>query len=333
MSGQLKITLRQPPNVDFVIGFPGIPGHQERPHAAVKGSVELRVGQGSPVKAKWIRVELRKIEILPGGGQTNTYSDVVGSGSFNLWTAKDEWEVVSTRDLPFQIKIPEDVPPSVALENGSGIKYELVASVCYRAKKGLFRRVTAPVMSASSPIVIDKHELHSTWPAYSQKDSRQVNKDGFTLVVERGNTCYGPGDTVLLRVTLKSSTPPVTIRSYEMALRETAVYRTGEAPKTANGPQIRSSFVGSEKLSVNVLLKSVVTATHIEVVYGIAVRATLDDGRDLVIDNIPVMMSNWSRAVSNETVKRIGWAPILSHAVAALVELRFNHNVSSGRTQ
>jgi hypothetical protein len=181
--------------------------------------------------------------------------------------------------------------------------------------RGLFRRVTAPVMSASSPIVIDKHELHSTWPAYSQKDSRQVNKDGFTLVVERGNTCYGPGDTVLLRVTLKSSTPPVTIRSYEMALRETAVYRTGEAPKTANGPQIRSSFVGSEKLSVNVLLKSglahtvdlkciiptshttttVVTATHIEVVYGIAVRATLDDGRDLVIDNIPVMMSNWSR--------------------------------------
>ncbi len=39
------------------------------------------------------------------------------------------------RDIPFSIKIPEDVPPSIALENGGGIKYELIASISYKAKK------------------------------------------------------------------------------------------------------------------------------------------------------------------------------------------------------
>jgi len=38
--------------------------------------VELRVGAGHPIKAKYIKVELRKIEVLPGGGPANTFTDV-----------------------------------------------------------------------------------------------------------------------------------------------------------------------------------------------------------------------------------------------------------------
>src|SRR5258708_4227891 len=181
------------------------------------------------------------------------------------------------------------------------------------SQRGLFRRDTAATISASAPIVIDKHELHSAWPAYNQKDVRQANKDGFTLIVERGNVCNGPGDRLQLHATIQCSKVPVVVRSFEMALRETAVFRAATAAdgRTSNGPKIRSIFIGSEKVTVNLNIPAtgsqscdlgclipashtsttVVTAVHIEVVYSAAVRAMFDDGRDLVIDNIPVMMS------------------------------------------
>ena len=43
------------------------------------------------VKAKWVRIELRKVETLPGGGETNTYYDFVGPSPVNLWTTPDEY--------------------------------------------------------------------------------------------------------------------------------------------------------------------------------------------------------------------------------------------------
>lgn len=102
-----------------------------------------------------------------------------------------------------------------------------------------------------------------------------------------------------------------------MAIRETAVFRRGPASGTkANaGPTVRSNFIGSDKLPVRVVIRpglsdnvelkttipashtttTVVTAQHIEIVYSLAVRAQLEGGIELVIDNIPVMMSNWPR--------------------------------------
>ncbi|KAF8337537.1 uncharacterized protein EI90DRAFT_2661920 [Cantharellus anzutake] len=332
MSGAIKLILRPPPNVDFLQGFPGVPAGPTRPHASVGGSVEVRVADSHPIKAKWIRIELRKIEMLPGQG--NHFVETVGNGSFNIWSARDDWEVLTTRDIQFSIRIPENVPPSTALQNGNGIKYELVATICYKTKKGLFRRDTPTLISTSSQIIIDKHELHSAWPAYCQKDVRQVNKDGLTLTVERGNTCYGPGDRVVLHSSVQCGKTSVFVRSFEMALRETAVFRqiVSAGNKASNGPQISSNFVGSEKVTVNASIPAggslncdlgcpiptghtsttVVTAKYIEVIYSIAVRAMFEDGRDLVIDNIPVMMSNWPRNVSEETVRRIGHAPHLS---------------------
>lgn len=45
------------------------------------------------IKAKWVRVELRKIETLPGGGLNNTYVDYVGGQPLALWSTKEgeEW--------------------------------------------------------------------------------------------------------------------------------------------------------------------------------------------------------------------------------------------------
>jgi hypothetical protein len=55
----------------------------------------VRVGpQGA--KAKWVRVELKKIETLPGGGQTNSYFDFVGSSPINLWQSSEEYGLLES---------------------------------------------------------------------------------------------------------------------------------------------------------------------------------------------------------------------------------------------
>jgi hypothetical protein len=63
--------------------------------AAVKGTIELRAGNQG-VKAKWVRIELRKVETLPGGGQANTFFDFVGQSPVNVWQTSDEYAVLYT---------------------------------------------------------------------------------------------------------------------------------------------------------------------------------------------------------------------------------------------
>ena len=51
----------------------------------------------SGIKAKWVRVELRKVETLPGGGQSNTFYDFVGQSPLKVWEAPDgEYGVLVT---------------------------------------------------------------------------------------------------------------------------------------------------------------------------------------------------------------------------------------------
>ncbi|KAJ3799111.1 hypothetical protein GGU11DRAFT_743708 [Lentinula aff. detonsa] len=333
MSGQVKLTLRPPPNVDFVHGYPGIPpGAADRPQAAVKGAIEVRAGaQG--VKAKWVRVELRKVETLPGGGMQNTFYDFVGPSPVNIWTASDEYGVLRSQDFPFQIRIPESVPPSIALESRAGIKYELLASVCTKGKKGFLRRRKSNVVSTQTAIIIDKHELHSTWPVYCQPETRQITHEGVTLTVERNHTCYGPGDRISVMATLKSdSLHTILLRGFELTLKESTIFRAG--PYTSgkkNVPQVRVAVVAETRLPVNFSLyggmvqkaeltcsvspnhttTTLNTARHIDITYVLSVKALLGTGQPLVMD-LPVVLSNWQRNVSHEAIRRIGPAPGLS---------------------
>jgi hypothetical protein len=58
-------------------------------------AIEVRVGpQG--VKAKWVRIELRKVETLPGGGQANTFFDFVGPSPVNLWQSSEDFAMLHT---------------------------------------------------------------------------------------------------------------------------------------------------------------------------------------------------------------------------------------------
>lgn len=331
---QVKIALQPPPNVDFVVGYPGIPpAAKDRPQAAVKGAVEVRVGpQG--VKAKWVRVELKKIETLPGGGQTNSYFDFVGSSPLNLWQSSEEYGLLQSQDLPFHIRIPESIPPSIALERGAGIRYELVATVCTLGKKGFFRRRKTVVTSQATTIIIDKHELHSTWPVYAQTDTRSVTQDGVHLTAERQRTCFGPGDRVSVMAILKSdSVHPVVLRGFEFSLKETTIFRAGtQAGGTSkrSGPQVKVGLVGEQKVPLNVTLfggmqhkaevgclipnthttTTLNAARHIDITYAIVVKAWFGSMQAVTME-LPVIVSNWPRSVSEEAIRRIGVAPSL----------------------
>ncbi|KAI6115398.1 hypothetical protein EDD17DRAFT_1565478 [Pisolithus thermaeus] len=335
----VRINLQPPPNVDFVVGYPGIPpGARDRPQAAVKGAVEVRVGaQGA--KAKWVRVELKKIETLPGGGQANSYYDHIGSSPIVLWQSSEEYSMLHSQDFPFLIRIPESIPPSIALERGAGIRYELVATACTLGKRGFFRRRKTTVVSQAATIIIDKHELHSTWPVYSQPESRSTFQEGVRLTVERGRTCYGPGDRVSITAILRSEmAQPVMLRGFEFTLRETTVFRAGPHASGAGGsgankrtgPQVRVATIGEQKVPLTASLHhesqhkaelgclipnthtttSLNAARHIDITYNIIVRAWVGSSQSVTME-LPVIVSNWPRNVSEEAIRRIGLAPSL----------------------
>lgn len=345
---QVKLTLRQPPNVEFVHGYPGIPsGGTDRPQAAVKGAIEVRVGpQG--VKAKWLRVELRKVEHIPLSGES-TFFDYVGPSPVNVWTAPEEWEVLKSSDFPFDIRIPESIPPTVTLEGRGGIKYELIASVCTKGKRGFLRKRKSNVVSTQTEIIIDKHDLHSTWPVYCQSDVRRVELDGVSLTVERHQTCYGPGDRVAVVATVRSDNlQTVILRGFELSIRESRTFRAGAfigGRKTT--PITRVGNILENKFAVNITLMggmqhkaehkaelsstispshtttTLNSARHIDINYVLCVKAIMGTGHPLVMD-LPVIMSNWPRSVSQEAIRRIGPAPGLSllapHSVVTSVE-------------
>nr|GAT61257.1 predicted protein [Mycena chlorophos] len=332
MSSQVKLTLRPPPNVDFVHGYPGIPPGPDRPQAAVKGAIEVRTGpQGA--KAKWVRIELRKVETLPGGGVINTFHDFVGPSPVNLWTSSDEYGLLRSQDFPFSIRIPESIPPSIDLQNKAGISYELVASVCTKGKKSFFRKRKSAVVSTQADILIDKHELHSTWPVYCQFETRNMTSEGVTLIVERNSTCYGPGDKVSLFATIKSDAlHTVILRGFELTLKESTIYRAGPyASGKKSAPQVRMLTISETKLAVNATLyggtqhraelscaispdhttTTLNAARHIDINYTLSVKALMGTGMPLIME-MPVIISNWQRAVSMEAIRRIGPVPSLS---------------------
>ncbi|KAI0261407.1 hypothetical protein BC834DRAFT_479510 [Gloeopeniophorella convolvens] len=329
---QAKLTLRPPPNVEFVQGYPGIPpGAPDRPQAAVKGAIEVRLGpQG--VKAKYVRIELRKIETLPGGLQ-NSFYDFVGQSPINLWQSSEEYGMLHTQDIPFYIRIPESIPPTLALEGGAGVKYELVGQVCIQGKTGFFRRNKSIILSTSTPIIIDKHELHSTWPVYQQPESRHLTQDAVMLTVDRSQNCYGPGDRVSVQATIRSdSIHTVILRGFEFTLKETTIFRAGpHATGKKGAPQVKINIIGEQKVPVNMTLHggqshrselfvtvpqthtttTLTSARHIDITYVLIVKALMGTGKPLIME-LPVMVSNWPRYVSTEAIRRIGIAPSLS---------------------
>ncbi|KAF8634511.1 hypothetical protein AX15_000844 [Amanita polypyramis BW_CC] len=335
----VQLTLRPPPHVDFVTGYPGIPPNgSDRPQAAVRGALEVRVPlQG--VKTQYVRIELQKMEVLPGGGPSNTFYDPVGPGAVTLWAAENnnEYEVLRAQDFPFSIRIPESIPPSLELDMDgppmSGVFYELIATVCTKGKRRLFRKRKVNITRARATVIIDKHELHSTWPVYCQPEKRHVIRDGIKLTVERNQSCYGPGDRISVTASVWSdNVHTVILRSFEILLKETISFRghmfvagrkgepmTRTANITDNGYQVntplhRGMQTTQDLYCILPMMHATTTLTaarHIDINYVLLVKALVGAGQPLIVE-LPVIISNWQKSVSLEAIRRIGDAPGLS---------------------
>ncbi|KAJ7599104.1 hypothetical protein C8J56DRAFT_182070 [Mycena floridula] len=319
MSSQLRLTLLPSPDAsnNFVQGYPGIPAgtSPNRPLASIEGSLDLRTAV--PIKAKWVCVELQKVETLPAGTKTNTFHDVVDPGPLVLWSKLDteEWSLLSSLDLPFSLQIPEQVPPTVTLENGASIKYQLVASVCTKAKLSFLRKSSSNIITTQAPVTIDKHELHSVWPIYCRRDAREITESGVTLVVDRNSRCFGPGDRIVLNATVRCDSDTAEIlRGFELTLLETTVFRE-QKPKEPTvisktklpvnvtlDPEMQHTVEVSCPLSADHTTTTLTTAKRIEVTYVVAIRALMGSGIHLNIE-LPVVITNWRRRISEEAIR------------------------------
>ncbi len=118
---------------------------------------------------------------------------------------------------------------------------------------GFFRRNKPIIHSSSTQIVIDKRELHYTWPVFQQHESRQLTQDAVMLTVDRSQTYYEPGDRVMVHATIRSDGTHATIlHGFEFNLKETTIFRAGpHVSGRSGGPQIKINIIGEQKVLIN----------------------------------------------------------------------------------
>jgi hypothetical protein len=322
----------------FIQGFPGIPGGPSRRPPGVHGTVEIRVG-AVPIKAKWVRVEIRKHEVIPPGFKVSSSEERstwehVGD-IHTLWQPSNpnkEFDVLETADFKFFIPLPENIPPSVTMMKDSGIRYELVAAVCYKQKGGMFKKDAASVNKAVEDLRITKHELNSAWPLYNEPESFEAAgaKGQVTLTVQRPWSAFGPNDRILLTAVLRSNQPtPFRVKGFECTLLEVVTITQSTSSqdkrksKKAAPPMTKSRTVatarypidekvgrGGEKsaridipMTPEKLLATVRNGRSIEIGYEMEVKAVCEGMPEVVVKGMRYIVGPFSRAHSQQAVR------------------------------
>ena len=158
---------------------------------------------------------------------------------------EEGWELLQNADFPFRVLIPEGLPPSAKLDKQCEIAYELVTSLCVKSKKGILRKESvSSIIQSTHSIHLDKHELHSLWPMYHCADDHEMTQDDVKLKVFRQQTCYGPGDSINVRVVvLSNNVNPMKLKSISFSIKETVTFKgANHAPPI--GPPGMSGPVG-----------------------------------------------------------------------------------------
>ncbi|KAL1409986.1 hypothetical protein Q8F55_003986 [Vanrija albida] len=342
-SGPVRLFLRAPPHLPFVQGYPGITAGGNRASPCVKGSVEVRIGQ-TPVKAKWVRVEVRRYEVSPSGAPKSsangTQFEHVGKVHI-LWKPSEgkEFDVLQIADFVFNVPLPLDIPPSVISPKGGSVRYELVAAVCYKGKGGIFKKDVSSYAHASEPLTITKYELASAWPVYNNTEVRSVSvlNGQVTLTVDRPSQAFGPGDRILLNASIKSNLPaPFRLKGFDMALVEvlTIYPPPQDAAKAKKGkpptpPTVKRLTIGTSRAPCNIMvsqgggdkgaslnlqiptdkqLLTVRNAREFKVEYELVVEAACDGAAGkILLPGLECIVGTFSRSSAQQAVRDIGY--------------------------
>lgn len=169
--------------------------------------------------------------------------------------------------------------------------------------------------------------------------------------VYRKQTCFGPGDKAEIRVILTSkNVSPVKIKSIAFSIRETVTFKgnkrasrmMGGATKTANqrtesvaqkaqslGIKLYKGDVKTYDIAVTIpkthTLMTIQTAKHIEVSY--TMRVYVDTKQPIILDHLPMTMTNVSRNTSANVVPEIGFVPGLSSPLNSKTSQQYGESI------
>lgn len=207
--------------------------------------------------------------------------------------------------------------------------------ICHR---GFFRKRKAAVATTTASVIIDKHDLHSTWPVYCQSEKRHVIEDTTKLTVERNQSCYGPGDRMSVTAAVRSDSPNLMLRGFEILLKETITFRQMYVAGKKGESMTKTNIVSENRFQVNTPMQfgiqttqdlfcmlspshtntTLSAARHIDITYVLIVKALVGNGVTLVVE-LPVIISNWQRY---ELLLRVPVLPLTIYRAVSLEAMR-----------
>ncbi|GAO49442.1 hypothetical protein SAICODRAFT_72014 [Saitoella complicata NRRL Y-17804] len=229
------ITIRAPPHVDYLVGFPGVPATRPR----LIGTVELR---GSSLLVSYVSISLHCTTAIYPHSSTSAalpalhstkreVSKVIGK-ELLLYTAPEgrPHETVLSMDIPFELALPntyEDLPtPSIALGRGQSVStsYTLVATL---------HQATVAATRVSVPVRIDRYDNLSTWGMFAVPQAETTH--GADHIVSMGvsipRTSAGPGDIMGVFIELRPNpdwpvkTQKVRVDSLTVSIEQLLTYK------------------------------------------------------------------------------------------------------------
>ena len=95
-----------------------------------------------------------------------------------------------------------------------------------RLKKGLLRKKKyETTVQDIQDLVLEKHELHSTWPIYNQPEEFQTKEGPFSAKLFRNKCAYGVTDQMDVRLVVSSqAAKTVKLKSITIGVRQTVTF-------------------------------------------------------------------------------------------------------------
>ncbi|GBB84856.1 hypothetical protein RclHR1_11430004 [Rhizophagus clarus] len=180
---------------------------------SIAGTLHIRFSSSEPLLATKIEIILKgyeKVEWTESYGKRSvTYraKDVFLNQQFDLWKTSNlngNYEQIQNMDIPFEINLPENLPPSIKIDGGEGkINYELIANI--NRKRNLWK------FKGSEKWVILSINLDKYFPSptdlkpfnwYQFNDSQTISRGlGYNITLE--NSIGGPNMPFIINSLLK----------------------------------------------------------------------------------------------------------------------------------